>query len=357
MSIAQECLKRGHSITVFTMKWEGAVPKGMKIILVPAPGISNHGKAASFVKNLQTRLTRFDYDLIVGFNRIPGLDIYFAADACYRDKIQRQRCFLSQITPRYRILSTFEKAVFSQNSCTEIIYLSSQEKKKYQRIYNTPDARFHHAPPGVDKQRIQTFFNDEERLKIRNELNLDKDDIFLLMIGSHFHTKGVDRSIVAMASLPVNMRESTFLFIVGKGNQKKYEKLAEKFRIGGHVRFMGGRDDAPRFLIGADILLQPSIIESAGNTIVEALVAGTPVLATGTCGYAEHVIKAKAGIIIPGDPFSQEKMNNSLEAMISTYKLEKWRKHALAYADSKDLYNRTRVVTDLIEKIGESKRL
>lgn len=355
MAISRECLRRGHSIDVFTMKWDGDSHEDMSIILVPAQGISNHKQVASFVKNLQNFLNRSAYDLVIGFNRIPGLDLYFAADVCYRDRIQYQRNFLSRFTPRYRIFSAFEKTIFSQGSSTEIIYLASQEKKKYQKIYGTPDDRFHYAPPGVDVKSIHSFLSVDNRLKIRNELNLEQDDIFLLMIGSHFRTKGVDRSLFAIASLPLDILKTTFLFVIGKGDPKKYEKLAKKLGIGDHVRFLGGRDDVPQFLAGADLLMQPSIFESGGNAIVEALVAGIPVLATGTCGYAEHVTRAQAGLIIPGDPFEQEKMNIALEHLLTSQK-EKWHEHALAYADRTDLSNRKEVVADLIEKVGSSKR-
>ena len=356
MAISRECLTRGHDLNVFTMEWEGKVPAGMNIDFIACKGMTNHEKIKKFAQNLPAHLKRSEYDLLVGFNRIPHLDVYYAADVCYTKRIERQRTFLARLTPRYRLFSTYEKSIFSPESSTDIIYLSGQEKRNYQDAYGTPDNRFHYAPPGVDTQRIQSFLGKENRKKIRTELRLAAEDNFLLMIGSNFHTKGVDRSLHALAALPRHLKKSTSLFIIGKGDHKKYVALARKMGVENQVRFLGGRDDVPRFLAGADLLLQPSLTENTGNAIVEALVAGIPVLATQTCGYAEHVMKAQAGKVIPCDPFRQEQMNFLLQEMLTSPDRNRWRDNALTYAAQTDLSSRPVVVADLLEIIADSKR-
>ncbi len=352
MAISRECLKKGNSVDVFTMKWEGDRPHGMNITIIPVSGLTNHGRIASFVKKLPAHFNRASYDLVMGFNRVPGLDVYFAADICYVSRIKTGRSSLSRLTPRYRLLSEYEKNVFSTTSKTHIIYLSSQQKKDYQKIYFTPEERFSYAPPGVDKKRIQSYVDETNRITIRNEFNLTNEDTFLLMVGSNFHTKGVSRSIAALASLPHEMKTKTFLFVIGKGNIKKYSKLAKSFNIDNQVHFLGGREDVPRFYAGADFLLQPSLAESAGNVIVESLVAGLPVLTTDTCGYAEHVKKAAAGMICSGSPFIQENFNSILYKMLSSTQKHEWSANALNYSAHTDLYNRPKIVADLITKIS-----
>ncbi|MFH2045631.1 MAG: glycosyltransferase family 4 protein [Pseudomonadota bacterium] len=355
LKISTECLDRGHSIDIYTMNWEGEKPDGTTVISVPYRGKSNHSQVASYAANLLKLIKQKHYNLVIGFNRIPGLDIYYAADVCFAARIKKQRSFLSRYTPRYRLFSEFEKAVFSRDSKTEIIILSEKEKLIYQSIYNTGESRIHIAPPGVDKDYIRSSLGIETRNNIRNKLGLNKKDIFLLMIGSHFHTKGVDRSIKALASLPSLMRESTYLFIIGKGKEKPYIKLAKKLGVENNVRFLGSRSDIPLFLEGADFVLQPSRIENTGNVIVEAITAGVPVMATDTCGYAIHIERADAGIILPSSPFSQKTMNNMLKEMLTSDKKEAWKHNALAYAEKTDLYNRVRIVADLIEDIAKKK--
>ena len=357
LKIIMECLVRGHSVNVFTMSWEGKNPTKATVTLVPCIGQSNHRQVASYAANLSKFLKRTSYDLIMGFNRIPGLDLYYAADVCYVARIQKEHSFLSRFTPRYRLFSAFERAVFSKDSPTEIIILAEKGKTIYQSLYGTPENRFHLAPPGVSKNHIRSSLGAEGRKKIREKIGLAKDDNFLLMIGSHFHTKGVDRSIKALASLPLSLRKSTYLFIIGRGKEKQYHNLAQRLGISGNVRFLGVRDDVPLFLAGADFVLQPSRTENTGNSIVEALVAGIPVMATESCGYAFHVDRAQAGMIVADFPFRQKRMNTMLEEMIASPKREMWRENALSYADRTDLYNRVKVIADLIETVAAKQKV
>ena len=228
MAISQECISRGHSVNVFTMRWDGDKPPHMDLTIFPPHGLSSHRQVASYSTSVDKYLsTSAQHDLIVGFNRIPGLDIYYAADVCYENRIRKQRSFLSRLTPRYRLFSRYEKTIFSPESTTDIIYLSNNEKDIYQRTYGTLDERFHYAPPGVDKNWICSFLSSEHRQKIRSELQLRTNHIFLLMIGSNFLTKGVDRSIQAIASLPQHLQKLTFLFVIVKGDQKDADLVSQ----------------------------------------------------------------------------------------------------------------------------------
>jgi len=353
LRISKECLARGHSLDIFTMRWEGENLTNATVTLIPYSGRFNHTQVASYVNNLSQFLNHTTYDLVMGFNRIPGIDLYYAADVCYAARIQKRRSFFLQFTSRDRIFSELEMAVFSKNSQTEIILLPKKEKNTYQSIYGTCEKRFHLVPPGVNKKHICSCLDTETRKKIRVNLGLSEKDNFLLMIGSHFHTKGVDRSIKALASLPLSLRKSTYLFIIGKGIEEPYRLLAQMLGIADNIKFLGTRDDVPLFLAGADFVLQPSRTENTGNPIVEAIVAGIPVMATESCGYAFHVEYADAGILIPDSPFSQKRMNDILEEMITSQNREMWRKNALSYAETTDLYNRFKVIADLIEAVAE----
>ena len=356
MAISQECIRRGHTIDVYTMTWEGEHPPELKINIVPVHGVSNHSKAAAYSKYLTINLNRSIYDLVVGFNKIPGIDLYYAADVCYSARIDNQRNFLSKLTSRYRLFSNFEKEVFSPDSSTHIIYISRQEKKIYQDRFKTQEKRFHYAPPGINKEKIREDMTFQNRQETRSLLSITEQDIFLLMIGSNFKTKGVDRSIRALASLPDKLRKFTYLFIIGKGKEKKYKRMASSLGIVENVHFLGTRDDVPLFLAGADFLLQPSLNENTGNAIVEALVAGVPVLATENCGYAEHIHLANAGKVVSSSPFKQETMDMTLKEMLLSDEQEFWSKNALVYADNTDLYNRFNVISDIIETIVTSKK-
>jgi UDP-glucose:(heptosyl)LPS alpha-1,3-glucosyltransferase len=355
MAISGECLARGHEIVVYTMSWQGERPAGLDIRLLKGAGRTNHGRAAAFHTEMLAALAGHRQDLLVGFNKMPDLDVYYAADVCYRARVGRQRGFLTRLTPRYRRLAAFEEAVFSPATTTDIIYLAGQEKRNYQAVYHTPDHRFHYGPPGVDVAAIRAQLGPATRCQVRGELGLAEDDMLLLMIGSNFHTKGVERSIRALAALPPALRSHAFLHVIGRGKEGLYRKVAAGLGVAAQVRFLGGRDDVPRVLAGADFLLQPSLTENTGNAIVEALVAGVPVLATETCGYSEHVLAADSGLVVGSAPYRQEEMDTALAAMLTSPRRPQWQANALRYSEQHDLGSRPLVVADILERLARKR--
>ncbi|OKY75616.1 MAG: hypothetical protein BM485_07790 [Desulfobulbaceae bacterium DB1] len=355
LRIARACLDRGHTVTVFTMSWQGEKPEGLAVVLVKVRGLTNHGRSQAFAWQLSKHHYTAGFDLIVGFNRLPGLDLYYAADVCYVLDIVRRRGFWARLTARYRTYAGFEKAVFAKKSAACIMYLSEAEKNNYISVYNTPKERFHYLPPGIDRERIRAELRPEIRRQTREECGVGDGQFMLVMIGSDFVRKGVARAIVALAALPREVRAQTRLFVIGKGDAKKMERLAARAGVRDRVHFLGARPDVPRFLAGADLLMHPAVTENTGNAILEAMVAGLPVLATEICGYSFHVTRANAGCLVP-EPFTQQEMNRVLGAMLSPAELKIWGENAYAYADREDLYSRPQAAVRIIEETAARRK-
>ena len=356
--ITEECVRRGHTVSIFTMLWEGEIPdtlsSGCNIINIPAVGVSNHARCASYVSNLSQALDGEEYDLIVGFNRMPGLDLYYCADVCFKADTRKRHSFLYRLTPRYKTYLELEKAVFAPSSATHILALSDIQRQIYQQEYMTPDERFHAVPAGIDKKRIRSCTSDDARVKARSELNVKDSDNILLMVGSDFRRKGVIRSIKAISALPDNLRSSTKLFVVGKGKPKSLLRVAE--RNGVDVIFTGAVNNVEEYLAASDILLHPAVSENTGNAIVEALISGTPVIATSNCGYAFHIREADAGKVIDGDSYTQEEFNRALCGAIQLLpsRADVWRANAIEYSDKTDFYSRPIAISDIIEERAKS---
>ncbi len=355
LRMVHACIDKGHEIHIFTMYWQSEKPQGAEVIVIPCKGLTNHSCAQSFVRGFQKNYNLSLYDLVIGFNRMPGLDLYYNADVCYVIDVARRRNFLSRLTPRYRTYAGFEQAVFSRDSKTHIMYLSEHEKKIYISVYGTQEDRFHYLPPGIDKEQIRKEQTAVVRNLVRKEYGVNSGDLFLLMVGSDFSRKGVSRSVIALANLPCDIKNRTSLFVIGKGKEGKYKYKARTLGVAGQVHFLGGRQDVPRFFAAADLLLHPAVTENTGNVIVEAMVAGCAILATNVCGYAFHVKKAQAGCLLD-EPFAQQEMNMLLVKMLCSDRLHSWGKNAFTYADQVDLYSRHQVAVDIIEQQANCKK-
>ena len=104
----------------------------------------------------------------------------------------------------------------------------------------------------------------------------------------------------------------------------------------------------PRFLLGADLLIHPAYNENTGTVLLEALVAGLPVLVTDVCGYAHYIEEADCGRVLPS-PFDQSRCNDTLQQMLEDRAArERWSRNALDFADRADLYSLPEKAADVI---------
>jgi len=345
--IAQDCQARGYSIRVYTLAWEGPVPVGFDVLLVPTKAMTNHTLYRRFSEWVRQHIISHPVNGIVGFNKMPGLDIYYAADSCYEEKAQTQRGRLYRFTPRYRHFSKFEKAVFDQSAGTEVLMISEVQKSLFIKYYNTRKERFHILPPGISRDRIAPENSDEIRKELRHEFAVMEDETLLLMVGSGFITKGLDRILTGMKALPAPAKQNTRLIVIGQDAPATFERMAALLGVRDQVLILKGRDDIPRFMIGADFLIHPAYVENTGTVILEAIVAGLPVLATDVCGYAKYVTEAGAGELVPS-PFNQQSFNQQLHGMITSNNRMRWKKNGLDYASVADIYSMPQRAADFI---------
>lgn len=350
LELARTCVRRGHEVDVYTGSWSGARPDGLRVFILPPRRLTNHGRYQSFAARLARRVAEIPYDAVVGFNKMPGLDVYFASDVCYALRV-RERNFLYRLSGRCRTLLALERAVFHPRAKTHIITISNAEQKHYMECYGTPENRFHPVPPGIARDRLTAAGLPEIRAKFRKEFQLSPETPLILMVGSGYKTKGVDRAIRALAALPGPVRAAARLMIVGKGTPGSYRRLAKRLKVGKQVDFMGERNDVPRFLAGADLLLHPACHENTGTALIEAMAAGLPVLATDVCGYGFHVEKAGAGRLIPS-PFRQETLDHMLAEMLTSPKTREWGQNGKTYVAVTDVSGRHEQSADVIEAVA-----
>lgn len=136
----------------------------------------------------------------------------------------------------------------------------------------------------------------------QNNVRLKKDMV-LLHVGTFAPQKNHLLLIEAFA-LAVKEYPMMQLWLVGDGPLRPdIEKLTKEKGLEGKVLFLGLRDDIPKLLSNSDIFLLPSAWEGVPLTVLEAMAAGKPVIATAVGGVPELVKDGETGILVPpGDP-------------------------------------------------------
>ena len=347
LRIAECCRDRGHQVHIFTLSWEGERPPGIQVEVIPIRRLTNHARYRAFHQRLQGRLQDLGIERVVGFNKMPGLDFYYAADPCLKDKLKRERSALVRLLPRYRHFLRWEAAVFGAQSQTRILLISPRQEILYRACYRTPKSRLVMLPPGIQQDRRAGPDAGRLRASLRREFGLQEEDKLILCIGSGFRTKGLDRSLKALAALPDDLRRRCRLLAIGSDHAAPFQRLARRLGVAWQFQVLRGRDDIPRFLQGGDLLLHPAYNENSGMVILEAVVAGLPVLVTEVCGYAFYVEQAQAGQVVP-EPFSQERLNRQLAEMLTSPQRAQWRENGIRFGQRQDLYSMVEHAADLI---------
>ena len=151
---------------------------------------------------------------------------------------------------------------------------------------------------GVDGGR---FFPDAAvRVRVRRELGLANEEFCLGCVGNLLPVKDhmtLLRAVEAFAERCQSWR----LLLIGEGPERS--KLEEYVRAhpawSARVQFVGSSSRVPELLRALDVYVLPSIAEGISNSLLEAMSAGLPVVATATGGNPEVVVDGESGLLFP----------------------------------------------------------
>jgi len=152
---------------------------------------------------------------------------------------------------------------------------------------------------GVDSRRFDSCFakrNDYRRL-----LGAMPDDVIVAHVARFDPLKDHLTAVKAMQDL----RHSAIkLVLVGDGpTRTEVEATVRDMKLGDSVQVLGYREDIPEILMASDIFLLTSLNEGIPVTIIEAMMAGLPVVATEVGGVSEIVVNGETGLLVPpGNP-------------------------------------------------------
>jgi len=350
LAMADEAVRRGHRITIFCSLWEGDEPAGVEVVRLPVKGFTNAGRARHFVRLFQSTLKNRDFDLIVGFNKMPGLDLYYAADSCFAYKAHYERNFIYRLSGRTKRYLINEAAVFSRESATKILEVSRKERDRFQRCYETPAERFFTLPPGISRNRSLPDDFQALREEARRKLGVGAKTFLLLALGSGFRTKGLDRSISVLADLKQQNIDAR-LIVVGQDKAWPFEAQATRLGVKDQIDFLGGRDDVPVLLQAADLLLHPAYKENTGNVLLEAMIAGKPVVTTDVCGYAHYVEDASMGCVVEA-PYAISALSQAVKQCLQQ-PADHWRQLGREFARNDEIYSRPAFAVNVMEQLGD----
>ena len=205
---------------------------------------------------------------------------------------------------------------------------------------------------GVDTEGVRQQLGD--RHAIRNELGLDGPVV--LFAGRLAKNKGFLDLLTAARRALDNGTQLTILTTGEASSDERgdIEREIGALGLGRHLVQLGNREDHLQYLAAADIFALPSHTEGLPMSLLEAMSAGLPILASNVGGIPEIITDGREGLLVR--PRDIKALQAGLETLANRSDLrERLGSHALRKAESLDLSKTVTAYLDLYDHaLGES---
>ncbi|MDG1302430.1 MAG: glycosyltransferase family 4 protein, partial [Opitutae bacterium] len=178
-----------------------------------------------------------------------------------------------------RSVSAF--VAMAEDSVSELKEIGTPERKVFQMVN------------GINVERF-----DEKT--VCEQAEAPQKQIKVIFTGRFVPQKGLDELLNAWGILHRDGKlNGALLQLVGEGPEEdSLRRMTRELEIGESVQFMGFRNDVPSLLKRASIFVLPSHVEGNSNSILEAMAAGLPIVATDVGGTSMQVGEVAADWIV-----------------------------------------------------------
>lgn len=197
---------------------------------------------------------------------------------------------------------------------------------------------------GVDPARFPPAAGDaDKRRALRAALDTPEDAVVIMMIGRLVAEKGYPELFAAMTGL------DAVLWAAGERLPSDHARTVNTGIDKRNIKLLGHREDVPDLLRAADVFVLPSHREGMPRSIIEAMMAGLPVVATDIRGSREEVVAGKTGLLVPvGDPAA---LRAALDRLIANPALRA-AMGAAGRARALDLYDESKIIARQLDRMG-----
>jgi glycosyltransferase involved in cell wall biosynthesis len=133
--------------------------------------------------------------------------------------------------------------------------------------------------------------------RVRSQLGLEPDDLLITTLSTLRPEKNLEAAIDAVGSLRARFPRARLAVAGGGRHRDAVHRYAT--RLGDAVLLLGHREDSMELLDATDVLVHPSHFEAFPTTLLEAMAASVPVVATAVGGMLEIVEADVTGVLVP----------------------------------------------------------
>ena len=193
----------------------------------------------------------------------------------------------------YGLLTALERRLYSDRS-TALAAVSQRTADLLDQYFHRSDVRV--IPNGVDTREFSEPARAARRDAARWRLGLRETDFVLLLIGNDWRVKGLPVILRTMAQLP-NL--PLHLLVVGDDAIAPFRETAKSLGVLDRCHWESPRPDVITFYAAADTYVSPSLEDSFGLPVAEAMACGLPVITSTYAGVSGLIHNTVDGFVLP----------------------------------------------------------
>jgi len=324
-STCQKLAERGHSITILTTDYQFDSSYAQQLKNVEIIPIKCSIQVGLFLYSpdiktwLSQNLQKFDIIHMQTYRSYQNAIIHDYAQKFNIPYILQARGSVLPFFEKKGLKICFDtiwgKKILRNASCC--IALSKTELFEYSKMGISIN-KIKIIPNGVETSE---YIDLPSQGKFKNKYHIHETDQIILSLGRIHKIKGIDLLLKSFSQF-CHEKTNVKLVIAGPdgGDLSRIKKLVKELKISKNVVFVGplyGKDKLEAFCDSVVFIL-PSIYEVFGNTIIESMACGTPVITTTGCHITDIV--RQAGIVVD---FDADQLKDAIISIITDEKLAK----------------------------------
>ncbi len=347
--------RKGLEMHVFANQYrkENASVTFHKIPIIPFPRFL---RPVSFAYFAGKKMTAQGFDLIHSHDWILEMDLFTMHGMTHEPWIKEVR--KKPMSLFDRSMAQVEEKSIKASRLKMILPVSSLLKEELLKVYDIPESKIEVIHPGICAARFSALDPERSRYEIRRRHGLSARDLVVLFVGMNFEAKRLDLLLKAVAQLSVRRGEvsNLKLLVVGEGEKGPYMRLARDLGIANQVVFAGVTQEVEAYYMASDIFSLPSRHDGFGMAVLEAMLAGLPVVITRGVGARDLIESGRHGFVLSDEPSASD-LGEKLAFLLKKDHRMRMGESAREVARRHTWENRADRVADIYYQIAGQKRL
>jgi len=234
-------------------------------------------------------------------------------------------------SPRLLTYWVLEKLRMQHQPGRFLVAVSEPVKTVLSKDLKLKMEHIHVISPGIEATHVHS---STEKMQARLDLGLPMQGKCLLWVGNNAMKKGLPTLLEAIAQLPKDI----FLVIVGSATpENKWRSQVATLELEDRIYFKGVLDDMTLAYTAADLLVHPSLEDTFGMVVLEAMSHAVPAIVSSAqyCGISAELTHFKNARILQ-EPLNSHALENAIEQSLESNTYQAMSQQAIAWAGTQD---------------------